>query len=423
MNDLLFKPDRGLDFISPASQSVVADRKRPLWEVDYSSRAIKYPFWDRPEVFRTVNFWDTSRIVFSEPEIEDSASNITPSGLLNLNTYKLPFSLTISDRELYDMDVQRAFALFMQFDTLLEHQIAAFLGLSLERTQEILEILYLSRVIYRNRYKWRNENYLGPIWRLNLFTNNARGYLNGMDAINRLFAFGDFSFKDIPPGSSSPSTVKHNLFAAETMLRIAEVSDNVIGVWGDLFASESMFHDQDANAKQRNSHGDMIAVTANGSIIIFELVGSVHNSRSSFKKVVDKAASWVGVIANSDLDINVIFLDTTWQNSSKDTFNAVDIGIQKESVKYSPNNFLRERALSHIGVVDATWWFPENNSVSKAATRLCGYSPYLKKYKCFDEPDSGYSNEENRRNVTINTVTALHNPYWIHYKVKHRVYN
>lgn len=415
-DNLTFKNDEGSDFVSPATQQSLRSWKAPLWSPTFSSRCDNYPMWDRPDIFRTVNYQQTRNLNFTLPRVEFPAAQILPSGLLSMQLMKRTSPIIIPDKYLYHYNVQRVFALFMQFDTLLEHQIAAFTSMSLEKVRSAVEILWAAQILEKPENDWEYQEKLGTLWRLVRYSTNTKSYIDGMDNILKVCAFGNTNSDNImtpPGGSGARSSVKHNLFSAEVMLRIAESCDNAVGVWGDLFGAENLFHKQLPNAEQRSSHADGAIVTKDGTVVLLEIVGAMSRKHGSLKKLIDKTASWIGVIANSHLDINVLFVDTTFGAESSAIINSLDIGIRKESPRYAPDNFTREKALSHIGVVGAGWWFPEDGCISQAGTRLMGYGIYKRDYQCFDQPDPKFSTSEQRKNVVINTITSLHNPSWI----------
>lgn len=404
----------GSDFVSPATQDALRSWRSPLWEPTFASRDTKMPMWDRPDVFRTVNYQDTRNIIFSIPTIEFPAAQITPSGLFTLQEISRSSPVMYSDKELYDFNVQKIFSLFMQFDTLLESQIVSFTGIDLKVVQECLAVLWGSQIIEKPKEKWKFHDTHGTLWRLVRYSSGTRSYVQGMDSFYRAISVGGAENIIVPPGGSGArSTVKHNLFAAETMLRIAESCDNVIGVWGDLFGAENLFHEQNPNAEQRNSQADGIIVTKDGTIIILEIVGALTRQIGAVKTLIEKTASWVGVIAHSDLDINVLFVDTTFGQDATTILNSVDIGLRRESQRFAPDNFLRERALSHVGIVSGAWWFPDDGCISEAGTRLMGYDVTNNDYRCYDLPDKRFSNSERRKDVVLNTLMALHTPPWI----------
>lgn len=420
---LTFKNDEGSDFVSPATQHALKSWSTPLWNPIFESRCDTYPMWERPDIFRTINYRQTRSVKFGLPRIEFPAAQIQPSGLLSMESMKRTSPVIIPDKYLYHYNVQRIFTLFMQFDTLLEHQIAAFMSLPLDEVKEYLEILWAAQVLEKPEDGWDFEDTLGPIWRLVRYSHYTTSYIDGMDNILKACAFGNTDSETItrPPGGSGTRTaVKHNLFTAEIMLKVAESCDNVVGVWGDLFVSEHLFHEQRQDAEHRKSHADGAIVTKNGTIILVETVGSYFQTTGKYQNLIDKTASWVGVIANSPLDLHVLFVDTTFNRDPMSMINSLDIGMKKESPRYAPDTFTRERAFSHIGIVGANWWYPEDDCVSEAETRLMAYNVHNYKYRCFDNPDPRFSTSENRKNVVINTLAAPHTPSWIMNKFKKR---
>lgn len=413
----------GKDFVSPASQDIISAWNRPLWKPSDESRNRDYPFWKRPDIFRLVTYNDVYDIDFGGMDIETLSAVATPSGSLYLDTIYKPTTIVVPDFDLYSAETQKIFTLFCQFDTMVESQVIAFTGLDEQTVRKSLLALHARGILEKNRKDWKHQEILGDIWTLNIRSQATIDYPSGMDALFRICGLGNFDLsQDIPPGSGSNSAIKHNLFAAEIMLSLAETCDNIAGVYGDFFASAANFHNQNPHAEKRNSHGDAIAVTKDGVINIFEFVGNIGNTPTAADSLIEKAASWVGVIASSQLDINVLFVDTTWHYDRRDFINAVHIGVDRESKRYAPEKFTRDRAVDHIGIINATWWYPDDNTVSQAETRMVGYCPNTRNYKCFDEPDIRFSTAEQRKNIVMNTSSTIFQPPWIRNKFYTRRY-
>ena len=412
-NSYLFKTGDSNDFVSPASQDVLLRWQRPLWKPSHESRA-PFPFWQRPEIFRTVDYSKIFSVRARKESVYTGVSFALPSGELAFENVYKPVKITSPDWDLYHHNVQKIFSLFCQFDILTEYQVSGFTGLSLEEVSRCCKILHSAGVLLAPNPPWFYHDTLGQLWIANLHDEASYNYQKGMDSLLNLFAFGGYTLDDMaPPGTGARAGYRHNLYGAEIMLRIAETCDNVVGVWGDLFTSEALFHTQDPLAKQRNSHGDGVAVTKDGSLIIFEFVGAKSSSNSAFHSLANKAASWVGVIASSDLDINVVFMDMSFTKDQSKILGAIDYGVREVSKGYAPLEYLRERALNHIGLINLSYWYPDDHTVSRAETRLLAYDMFNHDYRCFDEPDDNFSDSEKRKNVIINTMGSLHNPSWI----------
>lgn len=409
-NTLKFRNPDSYDYLSPASQDVIRRWGRPLWPGTFESRC-PYPVWERFDPLRAVTYSEAARIRWGSPQVTFPAATIAPSGRLALDYAKRIITYQPPDRELYAHDAQELFALFCQFDILSVEQIHAFTSISVERIREICQMFVLTGILKRPEEMWRHERL--EMYRMDMYTHSTKAYEAGMDAIAQLTTTGGQGIGRPPMSSSIPAVTRHNLFAAEMALRLAESGDNIAGFWGEPFLSENLFHEQNPEAKSRTSQGDFAMVTKDGSIVIFELTTAVKETAGSFRRMMLKAASWVGVIANSPLDISVIFLVGTWRRQKRSTMNAIKLGTTIESRAFAPDNHTRRKAMSHIGVVPGPWWFPEDGVISEAATRMTAWCPANFEFREFDVPDPGFSTPELRRNVVINTASALHTPRWI----------
>lgn len=423
IDDILTKGEGG-DFITPGNQKFLLENQsnNPLWMSDYSSRC-PLPFWNRGEVLRTISYNDVRNVRFSKPHISFPSLVPNPVGDISLRLVEKTSPVMMSDAEMYHYNCQKVFAVFSQFNVVTEQQIQAMTGLSEHEVSDACSTLYHAGVILSPSVGWTHEEKLGKIWWMKFNAPEVASYYDGMDALSRTLTWGGRSDIEPPPGSGGYSALRHNLFLAEMCLRIAETGDNVVGIWGDYFGAEHLFHNPTDNMRTRRSHGDAILVTNNGSLIILELSTSRMSAFRSLDDIIYKAASWVGVIANSDLDISVIFIDTRWTNNRKLLYRGVYSGVMDASQQYCPDEYSRQNALSHIGIVNASWWFPEDNAVSQAATRLMGFSPSEYDFKPFDVPDKKFSTSQIRRNVVINTSAALHTPHWMHHSIKKRQYD
>ena len=413
IDGFLFKTGVSQEFASPASQETLLKWNRHNWEASNGSRSKQYPYWNRPDLFRTMNFFSTIGLTTRSASNLSQSSIALPSGNLKISSSKVPATLILPDNELYNYQVQKLFCIFSQFDTITEYQLSTLMNLPVEEIREYCNILY-SQGIIKDAEDYDEEEKIGKIWIFDEKAEATHDYQDGMDALYNLFSFGNESLKDIrSPGSASPSSIKHNLYVAETCIRLAECGDNIAGIWGDTFTGESMFHEPNPNVLSRRSHGDGAVVTKDGSVIVFEMVGSSSDSTAQFKKLVEKAASWVGVISNSDIDLNVLFLDAAWSRDRRNLIAATNHAVFDRSVAYTSNEFDRKKAMSHIGLVNLTHWFPDDNTVSKAATRLEAWCPALREAKSFDLPDPLFSNKEVRKSILINSACALHTPEWM----------
>lgn len=421
-NLMMFKPDAGYDFTASAEQTVVRGYKQPLWEPTFGSRA-PLPAYERQELFGCLSYDNMRNMRLVTPRIRYPAGVLQPSGMVSLRSVTRRSPVTIPDSILYDSDVQKVFGIFAQFDALFTEQVAAFTGLSMERAFECARILYAFGVLDRSSPDWPLTTTFGELWRFNRRGSKPRDYANGMDTVPRLLMEGNRNIGVEPPGGGARSGLKHNVYAAEMCLRLAESADNVIGIWGDSFLNEKDFHDTDPDAyMKRHSQGDCAVVTKDGSVVMFEVVGRKMKDILIDYSILEKAASWVGVIANSPIDLYVIFVDVTFAHSYKTTIRSVDLGIRRESKKYAPNEYSREMAARHVGVVGGNYWFPEDHAISRGGTRLVAYNTMMRKFHCYDIPDRVFSSPDIRRDIVVNSASALHTPPWICDPIKERDY-
>lgn len=422
-NRAVFQADDTNDFVTPAEQSDIRGLKMPGWRPSMASRIDgrknPLPMWDRNDVFRNVDFWDARMLKFSKCHYSVPSGIVLPSGAISLETISKDISIRLTEDRLYSSDTQKVFGLFYQFDTMVETQVAALAGISLERAKKSIQTLYLAGILDTYEGVWKPESKLGRLWRLiSRTTVEFSSYLAGMSqAARMLLVGGDEPPEDNAPGSGSRTAIKHNLFAVEVLLRLAEGAPNVAGIWGDVFGSEDMFHQTDPNAINRGSWGDGNVVTKNGSIIIFEVVGGIVATRGAARQISEKAASWIGTIANSPLDISVIFIDTTFDNDWRTINSSVMFGIKQLAKKYAPDEYSRQNAEEHIGVIGAGSWFPEPGYMSYSASCLAAYCPSSRSYRRFDVPDDRYSDIKTRREAVMNSATAFHTPPWLYNKI------
>lgn len=415
-DSVLFKGNSS-EMYSAADQDSFINRRdsSPLWQPTWESRST-YPFWERGDILRNVTFESTQSLGFSVPKVSYPASVVSPTGEIVMHEVSKPTPLMLPDNVKYHHNAQKLFALMSQFNVLTEQQIASFLGVSIAEAHHYALVLHSSGVLESPTGVWVYEDTVGKIWRLRMGTPDFLSYYDGMDTLWKILSLGGGSGEDwvVSPGAHTASAARHNLFIAEISLRLAEVCDNVIGVWGDFFASEELFHTQRDGVKRRKSHGDAILVTRDGGLVVLELSTHVMSWGGNHTRVIaEKAASWLGVIANTDLDISVIFIDTRWSSNKKPLYRSIMSGVYDIGPSYAPDRYRRKEAEEKIGLVNAAWWFPAEGAVSRAATRLTAYNPMRHKFSMFDQPNSFFSDDAHRKNVVVNTMSSLHNPQWI----------
>jgi len=423
IDDVLTRGDGG-DFITPGNQQFLQDnaKNNPLWAADYSSRC-NYPFWERQELLRSIKYDDVRKLDFSTPQVEFPALVPTPTGDISLKQVSKTSPVMMADYELYHYNCQKVFAVLSQFNVATQPQIQALTGLSSQEVDEACMTLYHAGVLLTPYDGWIHQEKLGKLWWMKINSPESKAYFDNMDALARALTLGGRDDVSPPPGSSGATALRHNLFLTEMCLRLCEQGDNVAGVWGDYFGAEHLFHTPTDNMRTRRSHGDAIVVTNNGSLVILELSTSRMSTMHSLDDIVHKAASWVGVIANSNLDISVIFVDTRWRSNRKMLYRGIYGGVADISRQYCPDEYSRQKALSHIGLANAAWWFPGDNAVSQAATRLMAFSMVDNKFLAYDRPDPQFSDAQTRRNVVINTASSLHTPYWMKNDIYPRSYD
>lgn len=392
----------------------------PLWRGTYVSKNDDFPLWKRGDVLRSVDFNDLFHKDFSGLSITEPASVLTTTGELSLRPVQKNMSILFPDKELYHYNKQRMFALFAQFNVLTDQQISAFLNIPVEEVVEHCTMLYAAGVLDSPQGGWKHDDTLGTVWRMKLGKAHLQTYYNRMDSLSQMLSLGGLEPKDASPGSNTMSSLRHNLFMAEICLRIAECSDNIVGVWGDYYASGFSFYEPIQGYKTRKSHGDAVLVNRDGGLIILELSTSREVGANKAKLFAEKAASWSGIIAQSPLDISVIFVDTNWSTNKKTLLRALQAGLSEYAPEYNPDKISRDKALSKIGLVDATWWFPSDGVVSQAATRVMAYKPQDRKYGAFDISVDDGRKQEFRENIIINSAAALHTPPWIRHESNER---
>ena len=411
----IFSKGAGGDFETPANQQYMEDTRKghPLFEVEYASRC-PYPSWERWDCFYNSTYHEALDVKFSAPTISFPAMIPTVDGTLSVQQVERTSPVLLPDAELYDYRAQKLYAVFSQFNIATTDQLVAWTGMNRDDVEKGLNILYSSGVILSGGDSWVHKPSSGDIWMMKIASPEARRYYEGLDPLSRVLTLGvDVNDIETPVGSNSPSAVRHNMFISEMCLRIMENSDNIVTAWGDYFGAESRFHDPLDSVARRHNHGDAILVTNNGSLVILELSTSHASSRAGLEMFLNKAAAWMGVIANSDLDISVIFVDTRWRTNRNVLYRGVFSGIMDASKPYANNELSRQQALGHIGIANAAWWFPRPGATSKAASRLMAFSPSEYRFKAFDQPDPEFSSSSVRRNVVINSALALHRPPWV----------
>lgn len=169
-------------------------------------------------------------------------------------------------------------------------------------------------------------------------------------------------------GSSSLSSLRHNLILTDIALKAYEVMPGIAGWWSDRW-----IHGDDlANANSpdsielsKSSVGDGGLVTKDGTVVVFELVGSRLNSRNSRDLLAQKVVAWGNTIAQASIPIKLVFINSS-VSSRLDQMRfarTLEDGLEKAQGPFQ-TAYQTKRMEESIFWVDYRRWFPSPRAIA-----------------------------------------------------------
>lgn len=390
-----------------------------------AGRAPVMPWTDRLDPLYELDFrdmldakWSSEKVMRPELHVSD-AGLVTPLLAETDVVTARPPNLTHSARAVMVM------AALSEFNHLSTAQLTCLLGAQKASVQTTCEELLLSGCLKRldMNHRYLRLSDFGDVWRIDrtVLNGNLSRWTSRLSALEWTLISNGLPF-DEKPGTSTPQGLPHNLMTSEIMIRAMETNPAVIGVWGERHARMvNLYHPRAREKSARLNIGDGVIVTRSGKIIVIETTGSSllrkqkfgvkDSAKTNRNRLVDKVGGWVAATGHSELDLRVIFVDTSRKSTYSSLKKYVDLGTAEGSKKYVTRRSTRERGARRIYVADGRQWFPSPRSISddflwmKAHNSGTGKVDHvIEESDLVTDPDS---------DLVRNTLAALHVPQWI----------
>lgn len=324
----------------------------------------------------------------------------------------LPKSLLFSDVSI------KIVACLTQFFQMTTMQLSAITSETPNRVEKYANALYTAGVLERARPVWLDFEDLsflelngsGNAWRVNIKSDEHKMWLRDLTDLEYLLIAG--SGREITKNtnsSRSTTSIRHNLSAAEIMLRSLEMCPSVVGVWGERVTSADSLIDKtsmmDLSIRQNISDGAI--VLKDGSVVLIETSGSLSVEGTAGKIIQRKAAAWTAICALSEIDLKVIFIDLSPTPKPGRFRWYVKSGADMVT-EYLVNKGQIDEGKRSIFAANAHDWFPNARAVSRGFIELESWNVLSEKYEIVAPEDLPLVKSE----LITNTLASIHIPDW-----------
>lgn len=345
--------------------------------------------------------------------VRQHAVDVDGRGFMHHFTDRFYSPIQVRANELHNYRTTTIMALLMEWHQLTTNQIMTFLGEPHTRVSRSLGFLHSAGILERLKPYWsransRGRDGSGQVWRIAKRSPATEHFFNSLGNREWFMILNGSDPQDVS-GENTPTTLKHNLLAAEIALKAMEASPFIIGAWGEDKSRGSLFiPDRESNSGVRNNVGDGVLITRDGRIIVLEVTTATARSKTS-SSIVDKAAAWATIAARSDLPLDVLFIDASPTPKPAKFTRLVRYGYQEVAKRYMTRATDRERGGARLHTADARRWFPLARAVSPQFTRLNCWSLGEEGFRDLVEPTPIDVSSD----VVVNTASALATPKWV----------
>lgn len=376
-------------------------------------------FYQRLDPIHEMAWEDMIGVKWEVISAETNTLTLDETGHLVHRLRKTFSPVVLSEADMYDHEVIIAMSAVTEWSQITGAQIAAILGTTTNRAERIMQKCYTAGLVARLTPPWLGEDNdasesCGHVWRPLRNAWSFESFWKGVDSTSWALGLNGYDPTVSMPGANAPSSFRHNVASFETCLKAMECCPSVVGAWGekrcvgtDFFDTRTVSGVEDIRA----NIGDGMMVTRGGRIIILETAGtSGAMAADGNNQIVQKAAMWTSVIARSDFDIAVIFLDISRRSSPAWLRRYVSVGVESLSKSYLVSDKARKQAAENIFVVDSREWFPVSRGVSEGFTTLDAWCVADRKRRPVINEPAGLPVTHDH---VVNTVGALATPSWI----------
>lgn len=394
-------------------------RKNPKTGAVHAVRENAMTFIDRIDPIHEVTWKDGVNLQWHGIRAVVEGFKISATGQIIHERRSEPSPIDLPPYRTHSNRAVQVVAQLAQYYQLSTFQIATLLGSTPNRIWRTTSALFGAGIIERAIPGWiedgvaadRGHGGSGSVWRLAARTDRLDEWLSKLSDLEYALVTGGVDISMGTTSSRSASSVRHNLSAAEIMIRAQEMVPGVIGAWGEAFTSADMLLPPGVREGQdiRQNIGDGVLVTRDGKLIIIETSGaSKLDNQLNGPRIQNKAAAWSIIAALSNLDITVIFVDIA-HTPRKRLQYYVKLGVESAASMIS-DTYLLQRGTSRIFAVDAWDWFPFELAIAEGFLTLEAWSPITNRYHDVIPLDVPLRVEAD---PVLNTVAALHTPKWV----------
>lgn len=370
------------------------DRPDPCFELEYMGGS-KNHFWKEISVSKN------NVVVNSEGKIEVSETEIF-SPILDSKYYRR------TKGHIWIIAVMHS---FQHASTI---QIAALLGITVERAASELEELWSYGILFKTEANARNPESFGMIWSLNRSSWTLKNWVHGLSSLNRFLMTQGSDILEYGVGSSSISSARHNVVILEILIKAMEICPGIVGVWGERWVNGKSLLDSNIDTTKeiiKKSMGDGAIVTKDGRIIIFEISGKTNISKTYIKVLSEKVSAWAKVSSLSKMDISIVFVNTSSDSrQNMDRYTEHLASGLKEAKSGFVTSSQMEKMDHSIYYVDYRDWFNSTRGVYEEFASLTAVRA-ADRQKVELAPISTPLDRDS--NIIMNTSATLFHPRWI----------
>lgn len=377
-------------------------------------------WWDRADPFFELPY--QGALVDSQWEMISATTHrpvARPDGVMQIQPIQVsaPIMPGVTNAA-FDPLIVRAMAMFHAWQHLTTAQISALLDIDIAEAHDLCRRCYtmglLKRFTPATNYPVSNDS-LGYAWSLMRESWAWSYWLSQLPPLQRALVGQGNDPLRYAAGSSSLSSLRHNLLMADIMIRSFEVMPHVVGWWGDRWATGSSLVSVALESEQnisltRPSMGDSAMVLADGSLVIFELVGSYLSAREAREKMSERVMGWAKVIALSSLDVKVVFIHSSAKvEQDRVRFREmIENGIDMAQSVYV-TAYQEKKMRDNIFRVDCRKWFPSPRTISQSFVTMDAINVSSgEEHSIVSDVTIDADNP-----IVANTVAALHTPLWL----------
>lgn len=394
-----------------------AKKTKPDLHPVFASKDVTVSYRDRVDPLHQMSWEDGVNTKFRPVGGVEHTLKVDAKGVLTHAKERVRASLRVQKRRLYTQSAMLIVANLVQYYQLSTMQLSTVTGFSPESIAARCSWLYAEGVLERADPSWIGDEDLaglpdygsGSIWRIDLRTQEFADWLEGLSDLEFLLITGGREITKHTNSSRSSSSLRHNLVAAELMIRSMEIIPSVIGTWGERFTGTSSLISESKimEMKMRSNHSDGGIVTKDGQTILFETSGTANLDNENGIRIQEKAAAWAAICAMSDIPLRVVFVDIAPRPNVPRFRWHVKLGLDQVS-KYLVNKRMQDRGTQSVFLANSYDWFPFAHEVSRGFQTLEAYSPLTGKYHDLIPASDAVSDAEH----VANTLASMHTPDW-----------